>query len=163
MNVQPAETKPKSTKHHPPAVRLACRRAYVTGECGSLAELARVHHVPALTVRDWAHKGEWGRLRARWMERQQDEDKDPPKANGAPAEGATGQDYVSGELAHVREHLAKLDELIRLETDPNKLDRLSSAYTRFREEERKLDGRPLPGSRRPGKDRAPARPEVRPL
>ncbi len=38
------------------------------------------------------------------------------------------------------------------ETDPQKLDRLASAQTRLAEQERIMSGRPLPGSRRPGKE-----------
>jgi hypothetical protein len=49
----------------------------------------------------------------------------------------------------VRKHLDRLDELMMTETDPQKLDRLASAQARLAEQERILDGRPLPGSLRP--------------
>jgi hypothetical protein len=48
----------------------------------------------------------------------------------------------------------KLDKMIADEEDPQKLDRLASAQARLSEQERILDGRPLPGSRRPREDRA---------
>lgn len=57
--------------------------------------------------------------------------------------------YVAKRLARVRRHLDRLDELMMTETDPQKLDRLASAQARLAEQERILDGPPLPGSLRP--------------
>jgi hypothetical protein len=51
--------------------------------------------------------------------------------------------------------LTKLDAMIEAEKDAQKLDRLASASAKLSEQERILDGRPLPGSRRPTSDKVP--------
>ena len=82
-----------------------------------------------------------------------------------------GDDYVARRLARVRAQLDTLDDLIAAEMasgkpDAQRLDRYASAQARLATQEQQLAGRPLPGSRRPGKDRG-ARPgptsEVEPL
>ncbi len=64
-----------------------------------------------------------------------------------------GKTYVAKQLVCVREHLDRLDKLIAKETEPASLDRLVSAQSKLREQERILDNRPLPGSRRPSADK----------
>jgi len=64
-------------------------------------------------------------------------------------------DFNALRIVRVREQLVKLDAMLAKETDPQKLDRLASAQARLSEQERILDGRPLPGSRRPKEDRTP--------
>lgn len=59
-----------------------------------------------------------------------------------------------------RARLKQLDELMKHECeseepDAAKLDRLASAMSKLADQERISDGRPLPGSRKPGVERAP--------
>jgi hypothetical protein len=61
-------------------------------------------------------------------------------------------DYVASRLVRVREQLNRLDSIMAKETDPQRLDRLASAQSKLSEQERILDGRPLPGQRRPPPD-----------
>jgi hypothetical protein len=65
--------------------------------------------------------------------------------------------YVNERLARVRLQLDRLDKMMMSEKDPQKLDRLASAQARLAEQERILNGRPLPGSRRPAADAPPKR------
>lgn len=67
--------------------------------------------------------------------------------------------YVNARLARVRLQLARLDDLLDSESDPQKIDRLASASARLAEQERQLANRPLPGSRKPAAERptAPSR------
>jgi hypothetical protein len=58
-------------------------------------------------------------------------------------------DYQKVRLARVRAQLARVDEMIDEETDPKLLNQLAQAQDRLAEQERKLAGRPLPGSHRP--------------
>jgi hypothetical protein len=77
-----------------------------------------------------------------------------PLTPGAPP----GTDpYVTERLSRVRGQLDRLDGLMATEKDPQRIDRLASAQYRLAEQERILSGRPLPGSRRPGRE--PARHE----
>lgn len=55
----------------------------------------------------------------------------------------------------LRAHMLRLDALMDAENDAGKLDRLASALQKIAEEERKADGRPLPGSRKPGVEKVP--------
>jgi hypothetical protein len=89
------------------------------------------------------------------------------------ARNATLDDFNAMRLVRVREQLTKLDAMIEAEEDAQKLDRLASASAKLSEQERVLDGRPLPGSRRPPTDKAqragtwgelqPALPQVAPV
>jgi hypothetical protein len=80
-------------------------------------------------------------------------------------------DFNATRLLRVREQLTKLDAMIEAEKDAQKLDRLASASSKLSEQERILDGRPLPGSRRPTSDKVrgacvelqPALPQVAPV
>lgn len=58
-------------------------------------------------------------------------------------------DYVQEELACVRRQIAKLNRKLMREGDPQAINWLSQALSRLREQERVLDGRPLPGQLRP--------------
>jgi hypothetical protein len=61
--------------------------------------------------------------------------------------------YVSERLSCVRLQLDRVDGMMMTEKDPQKLDRLASAQARLAEQERILNGRPLPGSMRPRPER----------
>lgn len=63
------------------------------------------------------------------------------------AENATP--HEKRRLLRVREQLDRLDQMMMTENDPQRLDRIASAQSKLAEQERILDGRPLPGSRRP--------------
>jgi hypothetical protein len=69
--------------------------------------------------------------------------------NGKPKE------YTERRLARVRRQLDKIDRMVMKETDPGKLDRLAAASMRLADQERKLAGRPDPGSYRPVKPKSP--------
>jgi hypothetical protein len=58
-------------------------------------------------------------------------------------------DFPRQRLARVRVQLDRLDEMMMKEKDPQRLDRIASAQAKLAEQERILDGRPLPGSRKP--------------
>ena len=74
----------------------------------------------------------------------------PPHPLVAPSQP---NDFCEKRIARVRKQLEKIDAMISQELDPQKLDRLASAQSRVSEQERILSGRPLPGSRRPIKER----------
>jgi len=62
---------------------------------------------------------------------------------------STSYSFSSAFHMRVREQLNHLDSMMFKETGPSKLDRLASAQAKGAEQERILDGRPLPGSRKP--------------
>ena len=79
-------------------------------------------------------------------------------ARGEEPQAAAG-DYASRRLARVRSQLDALDNLLADEMaaarpDPARLDRYASAQSRLATQEQQLAGRPLPGSRRPGRERS---------
>ena len=70
---------------------------------------------------------------------------------------APEEDYSGLLLIRTRAHVSNLNyvlshELTRPSPDPTKIDRLASAWERLAEVERRLAGRPLPGSRRPPRE-----------
>lgn len=71
--------------------------------------------------------------------------------------------YTLERLIRVRKQLDRIDEMMMAESDPQRLDRLASAQARLSEQERTLDGRPLPGSMRPSKATSTRRPTVSPI
>ncbi len=78
----------------------------------------------------------------------------PQAPQAGPHEAAN--DYVSRRLARVRAQLDMVDKAFETEAtkatpDGQRLNWLAQAQERLAEQERVLDNRPLPGSRRPGK------------
>ena len=74
----------------------------------------------------------------------------PPQVPQSPPLIAAQQpDFVASRLVCVREQLAYVDELIKKETDPRNLDRLTAAQFRLSQQEFALAGRPMPGQYRP--------------
>jgi hypothetical protein len=71
--------------------------------------------------------------------------------------------YVAGRLTRIRAHIARLDERLAAATEPLDCERLMRALSLASELERVLDGRPLPGSRRPGKERSTQDQDVNPV
>ena len=73
--------------------------------------------------------------------------------------------YRNQRLARMRTQLEKVDAMIEKERDPQKLDRLASAQARLSVQEFALAGRPMPGSRRPGREstKRPNAGEVEPI
>lgn len=75
--------------------------------------------------------------------------------------------YIIARLESVRTRMKQFDDLMAKEClkgsddesldmpDAQRLDRLASAWSKLAEQERILDGRPLPGSRKPGVEKAP--------
>lgn len=61
--------------------------------------------------------------------------------------------YTRTRAERVRLQLDRVDAMMLVESDPQKLDRLASAQARLSEQERILAGRPLPGSYRPMPER----------
>lgn len=72
-------------------------------------------------------------------------------------------DYVAARLMRVREHIARVDGELAKASEALDIERLARALAALAELERVLDGRPLPGSRRPGKERAERRAELEPM
>jgi hypothetical protein len=74
------------------------------------------------------------------------------------AQAPAAEDYVARRLARVRAQLDSLDERLAVaiaakELDGRLLSDIAAAQARLATQEQQLAGRPLPGSRRPGKDR----------
>jgi len=69
----------------------------------------------------------------------------PPQVGLDEAAGS----YVIKRLSRVRAHLDRIDALLAEESDPKRLKELAEASHKLAEQERVLDNRPLPGSRRP--------------
>ena len=88
----------------------------------------------------------------------------PPKPAELPP-GLRLPNFTDVLADHVRARCWQVDELIGLEVtkanpDAAQVDRLASAIERLAEVERRLAGRPLPGSRRPGPEQPPAPPKA---
>lgn len=62
-------------------------------------------------------------------------------------------DYPKEQRDSARAMMKRIEDLFWQEKDPASLDRLCSAWSRLRVGEREADGRPLPGSRKPGADK----------
>jgi hypothetical protein len=121
------------------------------GARGDWFDMARI---TAANAREMAAKSHEARRQREAVRRM------PPQPPQATAQLA---DYVGERLVRVRVQLDRLDKLMMTESDPQKLDRLASAQARLSEQERILDGRPLPGSRRPGKQKSAESHDIVPL
>jgi hypothetical protein len=65
-------------------------------------------------------------------------------------------DFTARKIARVRDQIERVENLLTDAVEPQAVDRFAAALARLYEIERILSGRPLPGSRRPEKDK-PAR------
>lgn len=59
------------------------------------------------------------------------------------------QDYLQIRIARIRAQLDRFDEMLLLETDPQKAQWLATVTAKLSEQERVLAGRPQPGQLRP--------------
>lgn len=84
----------------------------------------------------------------------------PPSAQ-APA--AIADDYLAGQLARTRAQIERVSGMLEEATNDQAIERLCRALGTLRESERILDDRPLPGSRRPGKERSGPAAIIRPV
>lgn len=78
--------------------------------------------------------------------------KEQPKPSVARSEASAlepADSFHNRMIACVREQMENTLEKMEDEDDPNKLDRLASAFDKLRDSERVLLGQPLPGSHRP--------------
>jgi len=66
--------------------------------------------------------------------------------------GQAADEFSKLRLVRVREQLNRLDAMIATERDPQELQRLTAAQAKVSEQEFALAGRPMPGSRRPGRE-----------
>jgi hypothetical protein len=130
-----------------------CREDYITGQ-GSFAKLAAKHGLNLGTVEKCAKREGWKDLRSEFEARQRDKLLPPaPPAPPAPIGPPTPENELEKQLQQLVAHRDRLDAMIAAETDPVKLDRLSSARSRVFEQWRILANVPLPGSRKPQKER----------
>lgn len=67
-----------------------------------------------------------------------------PPAPTASNIGDAEDTYRQARLARVRVQLARIDNMLERETDPQKLDRLAGASSKLSEQERQLSNRPMP-------------------
>lgn len=141
---------PKTRHCHPPAVRLRCRADYVNGEA-TLPQLSNKYTVPLATVRDWCFTGKWSAAREKRLAGMLESE--PPTF----MEPANDEDLSASTHARAREyakHLVRLRTQLEGEDDPQKIDRLCSGIAKLEDVYCRYAGIPLPGSRRPGKERA---------
>lgn len=72
-------------------------------------------------------------------------------------------DYVAKRIASARAQIERLEALALTLSDALDIERTARAVASWSEIERVLSGRPLPGSRRPGKERPISEAEIKPL
>jgi len=143
-------------QYHPPALRLLCRKQYVRGEVGSLAQLAKRHGISGYTIRDWAEADDWPSQRQHWLQKQYQSEEYPeaPASNPPPA---TQLPLSTGDLSALmlaraqtyENHLTQLRTQLMDETDPAKIDRLASAIAKLEDVFQVYSNIPRPGSRKP--------------
>lgn len=66
------------------------------------------------------------------------------------AQAHNGEDFLSDTLAHTREAVTDTLQRLLAAKEPKDRELLARALAALAETERKLSGRPLPGTRRPG-------------
>jgi len=74
-----------------------------------------------------------------------------------------GDPYPASRLSRVRAQLDRIDAMVINETDPKRLNDLACASMRLADQERKLAGRPDPGSYRPSPPKSKTQDQVKPV
>ena len=91
---------------------------------------------------------------ARWSRWRAEREKtaNPPKLEPIISDG--NPTFAQRKLARIRDQIDRVERLLDDADEPQAVDRFANALTRLYDLERILDGRPLPGSRKPAPERA---------
>lgn len=128
-----------------------CRTDYIIGR-GSLAVVAVRYGLKKGTVEKCSKREDWRKLRQDFEDRQLEKllPRVPPVSQ-IPILPPTPPNELEKQLERLVLQRNRIDLMIEAETDPTKLDRLTSARGRLFEQWRILSNIPLPGSRKPPK------------
>jgi hypothetical protein len=119
---------------------------------GTLSETAARHHLAHSTVIAWYRRDNWTAARNRWLAKQLSDNEPPAKPPSyTPNPKNTG---AHGEkLQRLELQLSALDNALDNAKSPDEWQKLTASKHRLFEQWRILSGIPLPGSRRPAKER----------
>jgi len=138
---------------HTLALRLQCRKEWVEGQ-GTLAEVARRHTVPPATLIAWYRRENWADARNRWFEKQLSDNEETMQPSVRTANPTNSADATHArKIARLETQLESLDNTLELAKTADEWHKLSTARQRLFEQWRILSGIPLPGSRRPGREK----------
>ena len=138
---------------HPLALRLQCRKEWVEGQ-GTLAEVAAKHGVPAQTLVAWYRRENWTVARNRWLEKQLSDSDTPAVPLACGTNPTIGADHPhASKIARLETQLESLDNALDNAKTADEWHKLSTARQRLFEPWRILSGIPLPGSRKPRKEK----------
>ncbi len=135
------------------ALRLQCRNEWATGQ-GTLAEVAKRHNVPPQTLVAWYRRENWTDARNRWLAKQLSDNETPAKPPAYAAKPKYSDDDTHArKIQRLETQLESLDSALDNARTADDWHKLSTARQRLFEQWRILSGIPLPGSRRPSKER----------
>jgi hypothetical protein len=113
-----------------------------------MGNVANLKPFTSETAAEAARRGAITRRRKR-DERRAREERDRARVKAMFEADSNGQNYVETRLARIRAALDRYDELVMIETDPQKASWLATVIAKLSEIERMLAGRPAPGQLRP--------------
>lgn len=140
---------------HPLALRLQCRKEWVEGQ-GTLAEVADRPGIPRQTLVAWYRREHWTTARNRWREKQLSDNDTPAKLLPCTPNPANNADNPhASKIARLESQLDSLDNALDNAKTADEWHKLSTARQRLFEPWRILCGIPLPGSRKPTREKQP--------
>jgi hypothetical protein len=118
----------------------------------SVASMANPFGFTKENAAEMARRGAVTRRR-KYQERKLREERDRQRAAQVLADNDPTADYITIRIGRIRAQLDRLDEMLLLESDPQKLSWLATCTAKLAEQERVLSGRPQPGQLRPAAPR----------
>ena len=112
---------------------------------GTLAEVAHRHGVPEQALVGWYRRDNWPAARNRWREKQLGDNEGPARPQPYEQNPANTTQADGGGIGRLERQLEMVDDMIDIERDPAKLDKLASARNRLFDQWRILSGIPTPG------------------
>ena len=122
--------------------------------------MAAKEGVPLPTVRDWCFSGKWSAAREKRLNAALASE---PASVLEPTEDGDMALSLHARAREYERHLVRLRTQLAGEIEPQKIDRLCAAIGRLEDVFCRYAGIPLPGSRKPAKDRPERRALVEPL
>lgn len=120
--------------------------------CRSVGSMANPFGFTKENAAEMARRGAVTRRR-KYQERKLREERDRQRAAQVLADTDPTADYITIRIGRIRAQLDRLDEMLLLEADPQKLSWLATCTAKLAEQERVLSGRPQPGQLRPSAPR----------
>jgi hypothetical protein len=121
---------------------------------GTLKEVALRHGIPPQTVIAWYRREDWASARNRWREKQLSDNDAPTQPVPCAEKPGNAASVHASMIERLLSQLKSLDNALDAANTADAWHKLSTARQKLFDQWRVLSGIPLPGSRRPPREKS---------